>query len=144
MGSKPDRKERSKTILVVEDDDLIRSIVRIVLERLGYVLLEACDGADGLIVSRNFSGRIDLVVSDVKMPIMDGPEMVSRLQVERPGIKVLLISAYSTQSLPPELTKDFLPKPFLPAGIEQKVQEIFARDVASLGQAKRWLRSRPA
>jgi two-component system, cell cycle sensor histidine kinase and response regulator CckA len=101
---------------------------------MGHVLLEACDGADGITVSRNFSGRIFLVVSDVKMPKMDGPEMVSRLQAERPGIKVLFISAYSTQSLPPDLTEDFLPKPFLPAAIEKKVQEVFARDPASLGR----------
>jgi DNA-binding NtrC family response regulator len=143
MGSKPYRKERSKTILVVEDDDMIRFILRIVLGRMGYVVLEARDGADGLTVSRNFRGRIDLVVSDVRMPKMDGPEMVSHLQAERPGTKVLLISAYSTDSLPPDLKEDFLPKPFLPAAIEKKVQEILARDPASLGQAKLALTETP-
>ena len=60
---------------------------------MGHVLLEACDGAEGLTVSRNFSGRIDLVVSEVRMPKMDGPEMISRLQTERPGIRVLFMSA---------------------------------------------------
>src|SRR6516225_12051078 len=103
MATMPYRNE-SKTILVVDDDATIRSIVRIVLERMGHVLLEACDGADGLTVSRNFSGRIDLVVSDMRMPKMDGPEMVSRLQAERPGIKVLFMSAYYTQSPPPDRT----------------------------------------
>jgi CheY-like chemotaxis protein len=127
MPTTPDRNERSKTILVVEDADTIRSIVRIVLERMGHVVLEACDGADGLTVSRNFSGPIDLVVSDVRMPKVDGPEMVSRLQAERPGIRVLLISAYSAESVPPDLTEDFLAKPFLPAAIEKKVQEMFAQ-----------------
>jgi CheY-like chemotaxis protein len=126
-------RNESKTILVVDDDATIRSIVRIVLERMGHVLLEACDGADGLTVSRNFSGRIDLVVSDMRMPKMDGPEMVSRLQAERPGIKVLFMSAYYTQSPPPDRTEDFLPKPFLPAAIEKKVHEVFARDPASFG-----------
>ena len=101
---------------------------------MGHVLLEACDGAEGLTVSRNFSGGIDLVVSDVRMPKMNGPEMISRLQTERPGIRVLFMSAYSTQSLPPDLREDFLPKPFLPAAIEKKVQEVFARDPASLGR----------
>ena len=66
---------------------------------MGHVLLEACDGADGLTVSRNLGGRIDLVVTDVRMPKMDGSEMVSRLQLERPGIKVLFMSAYYTQSI---------------------------------------------
>jgi CheY-like chemotaxis protein len=133
MATTPYRNE-SKTILVVEDDATIRSIIRIVLERMGHVLLEAGDGAEGLTVSRNFSGRIDLVVSDVRMPKMDGPEMISRLQTERPGIRVLFMSAYSTQSLPADLREDFLPKPFLPAAIEKTVQEVFARDPASLGR----------
>ena len=133
MATTPFRNEPSKTILVVEDYDMIRSIVRIVLERMGHVVLEASDGVDGLTASRNFIGRIDLVISDVRMPKMDGPEMVSRLQIERPDIKVLLISAHSTESVPPDLREDFVAKPFLPAAIEKKVQEILARDPASSG-----------
>ena len=119
MATTPFRNEPSKTILVVEDYDMIRSIVRIVLERMGHVVLEASDGVDGLTASRNFIGRIDLVISDVRMPKMDGPEMVSRLQIERPDIKVLLISAHSTESVPPDLREDFVAKPFLPAAIEK-------------------------
>ena len=65
---------------------------------------------------------------------MNGPEMVSRIQAERPSIKVLFMSTYSMQSLPPDRTEDFLPKPILPAAIEKKVQEVFARDPASLGR----------
>ena len=103
---------------------------------MGHVVLEARDGSDGLTVSRSFSGRIDLVVSDVRKPNMDGPEMVTRLHVERPGTKVLLISAYSAESVPPDLTEDFLAKPFLPAAIEKKVQVMLARDPASSGQGE--------
>src|SRR6516164_8033480 len=106
MAITPNRNERIKTILVVEDDATIRYILRVVLERMGHAVLEGCDGADGLNVSRNFNERIDLVISDVRMPKMDGPEMVSRIQAERPGIKILLISAYSTESVPPDLSKD--------------------------------------
>jgi CheY-like chemotaxis protein len=128
MGTSQCRNARSNTILVVEDEATIRSIVRIVLERKGHIVLEAGDGMDGLTVSRAFSGRIDLVVSDVRMPKMDGPEMVSRLRAERPGIKILLMSAYFTQSLPSDTTEEFLAKPFLPADIEKKVQEMLAPD----------------
>jgi CheY-like chemotaxis protein len=128
------RNERSKTILVVEDDAVIRYIVRIVLERMGHIVLEACDGAEGLTVSRNFSNPIDLVVSDVRMPKMNGPEMVCRLQAERPGIRVLLISGYFTETVAPDLRAEFLPKPFLPGAIEKKVQEMLARDPVFSGR----------
>ena len=134
MATTPYRNERSNTILVVEDEATIRSIVRIVLERMGHIVLEAGDGADGLTVSRNFSGRIDLVVSDVRMAKMHGPEMVSHLQAERPGIKVLFISAFPTQSLPCDLTGEFLAKPFLPAAIEKTVREMFASETAPLAR----------
>jgi CheY-like chemotaxis protein len=137
MATTPNRNERSKTILVVDDEAVIRYIVRVVLERAGHLVLEAFDGAEGLIVSRNFSGRIDLVISDVRMPKMNGPEMVNRIRAERPGIKVLLISAYPTESVPPDVAEDFLAKPFLPAAIEKKVQEMLARDPTSSGR-KHW------
>jgi CheY-like chemotaxis protein len=136
MATPPYRNERTKTILVVEDDPTIRNILRIVVERMGHVVLEACDGRDGLSVSRTFGERIDLVISDVGMPKMDGPEMVGCLQAERPGIKVLLISAYATDSIRPDLTQDFLAKPFLPAAVQKKVQEMFARDPADSEQEK--------
>jgi CheY-like chemotaxis protein len=61
---------------------------------------------------------------------MDGPTMVRHLQVERPGIKVLLISGYSAETVPNHLMKDFLQKPFRPAAIEQKVQEMLTGEKA--------------
>ena len=91
MATTPSRNEQSKTILVVEDEATIRYILHSVLGRMGHVVLEASNGAEGLNVSQTFNGRIDLVIRDVRMPKMDGPEMVRRIQAERPGIKVLLI-----------------------------------------------------
>src|SRR5215472_12618982 len=118
--------ERICTVLVVEDEALIRDSLYIVLNRMGHVVLEARDGAEGLTVSRNFNGRIDLVIADVQMPKIDGPTMVRLLQAKRPGMKVLLISGDSPDSLPNASKKNFLHKPFLPNAIEQKVQEILA------------------
>jgi two-component system, cell cycle sensor histidine kinase and response regulator CckA len=124
------RNGRNGTILVVEDEPVIRYILHIILKRMGHVVLEACDGAEGLTVSRKFNDQIDLVIADIRMPKMDGPTMVRHLQAERPGMKVLLISGYSADSVPNDLMKDFLHKPFLPAAIEQKVQEMLAREKA--------------
>ena len=130
MAATPYLHERSCTILVVEDEALIRDSLHIVLKRMGHVVLEARDGAEGLTVSRNFNGQIDLVISDVRMPKVDGPTMVSLLQAKRPAMKVLLISGDSAQSVPNDSMKTFLHKPFPPAAIEQKVHEMLARDVA--------------
>jgi two-component system, cell cycle sensor histidine kinase and response regulator CckA len=128
MATTPYRNGRSCTILVVEDEAIIRYILHVVLKRMGHVVLEACDGAEGLTVSRKFNKRIDLVIADIRMPRMDGPTMVRQLQAERPEMKVLLISGYSVESVPTDLMEDFLHKPFLPAAIEQKVQEMLARE----------------
>jgi len=130
MAATPYCNERRSTILVVEDEALIRDFLHIVLKGMGHVVLEARDGAEGLTVSRNFNGRIDLVISDVRMPKVDGPTMVRLLQAKRPAMKVLLISGDSAESLPNDSRKNFLHKPFPPAAIEQKVQEMLARNEA--------------
>ena len=122
--------ERSCTILVVDGGALIRDTLHIVLKRMGHLVLEARDGAEGLIVSRNFNGRIDLVIADIRMPKVDGATMVRLLQAKRPGMKVLLISGDSGESVPNDGMKNFLHKPFPPAAIEQKVQQMLARDEA--------------
>ena len=62
---------------------------------------------------------------------MDGPTMVRHLHAERPDVEVLRISGYSAETVPNHLMKDFLQKPFLPAAIEQKVQEMLSREKAS-------------
>ena len=126
MAPTPYFNERSCTILVVDDEALIRDTLHIVLKRMGHVVLEARDGEEGRIVSRNFKGRIDLVIADVRMPKVDGPTMVRLLQAKRPSMKVLLISGDSAESVPNDWKRNFLPKPFLPAVIEQKVQEMLA------------------
>jgi two-component system, cell cycle sensor histidine kinase and response regulator CckA len=80
---------------VIEDEAAIRNLLLIILQRMGHIVLEARDGAEGLTVAREFNDRIDLVIADIRMPRMDGPTMARQLQAERPGMKVLLISGYS-------------------------------------------------
>lgn len=128
MAPTPHHNGRRKTVLIVEDEAVIRDVLHKVLKRMGHVVLEACDGEEGLTVSRKFNERIDLVIADIQMPRMDGPTLARHLQADRHGMKVLLISGYSAESVPKDLMKDFLNKPFLPSAIEQKVQEMLARE----------------
>jgi CheY-like chemotaxis protein len=71
---------RSRTILVVEDEAVIRYILPVDLKRMGHVVLKAGYGQEGLTVWRQFKDQIDLVIADVRMPRMDGPTMVRHLQ----------------------------------------------------------------
>jgi signal transduction histidine kinase len=82
------------TILVVEDEASVRRLICSALGGSGHRLLEAANGAEALSVAASFPGRIDLVVSDVVMPVMDGAEMAARLRRYRPELRVLFVSGY--------------------------------------------------
>ena len=89
------RRGRGETVLVVEDDDGVRSLVRRILSRHGYVVLEGTNGRDALSVARGHAGAIDLLLTDVVMPVMSGRELATTLLAERPAIKLLFMSAYA-------------------------------------------------
>ncbi|MFO1449000.1 MAG: MASE1 domain-containing protein [Opitutaceae bacterium] len=113
----PTRRGGTETILLVEDEDVVRSLNLRVLKRLGYTVLPAVNGHDALRVWREHAGEIDLLFTDVAMPGgMTGVELAARLTELKPGLKVLLTSGYSTDLKPGEVTLrshfSFLPKPF--------------------------------
>jgi CheY-like chemotaxis protein len=103
-----------KTILLVDDEQAVRSIVLRILRRANYDVVEAEDGAAAIRIAESHSGAIDLVVTDMFMPGMMGPEMVRKLMVMRPGIRALFMSGYadkdSTKGVPSGA--NFLGKPF--------------------------------
>lgn len=104
------------TILLVEDEDAVRTFAVRALGTRGYTVLEAESGDVALEIVDSHEGTIDLVVSDVVMPNMDGPTMVKQLQEKRPGTKIIFISGYAedafAKSLDPSVDFRFLPKPF--------------------------------
>jgi two-component system cell cycle sensor histidine kinase/response regulator CckA len=101
------------TVLVVDDEPLIRTLLMLILEQDGYAVFSAENGAEALSIARRYGERIDLVVSDVLMPEMDGPTLASRLRIERPKLPVLLMSdAYAIEDLGLRKAYPFLPKPF--------------------------------
>jgi len=82
----------SNTVLLVEDEDAVREPVSKLLRKAGYTVLEAADGPRALEVCESYNGVIDLVVSDVVMPIMSGKELAAKLLARRPSLKVLFMS----------------------------------------------------
>jgi len=125
-----------ETILVVEDEAGIRALVRKILRRQGYVVLEASNGDDALKICAGHKGKIDLLVTDVMMPRMSGRELADRLTALRPDLRVLYVSGYTDDAMLgsgsfPSGTA-FLQKPFTLGSLLGKV-----REVLDIGQSRR-------
>jgi len=118
-------------VLVVENEAAIRNLVQLALERHGYHILAAESGADALRVASGHAGRIHLLITDVVIPDMNGPEIARRLAVARPGLTTLFMSGYMDDALGdhglPREHVDFLQKPFSPRVLALKVREILDR-----------------
>ena len=123
-----------ETILVVEDESGVRELACEFLKVSGYTVLEAKDGLEALEIASRHPGTIHLVLSDMVMPRMSGPELAGRLKTIRPGVKILFMSGYSEYSngelgqLSPQ--PPVLQKPFSVSSLVEKVQEIFAESAA--------------
>jgi signal transduction histidine kinase/CheY-like chemotaxis protein len=115
-------------VLVVEDEEQLRSLMRRVLERCGYAVLAAAGGVEALRAAARQVGPIDLLVTDVVMPDMSGPEVARYLAAVRPGIRTLYVSGYTDPALAErmglEASAPFLSKPFTPAMLAAKVREV--------------------
>jgi two-component system cell cycle sensor histidine kinase/response regulator CckA len=117
----------NETVLLVEDEEAVRVLARKILLRQGYRVLEACNGSDGLATAAAHDGRIDVVVTDVVMPLMNGRGLVERLTAERPGIHVLYLSGYTNDDIVRRGALDhdgrrILQKPFTTAALAQAVR----------------------
>jgi DNA-binding response OmpR family regulator len=100
-------------ILVADDEVMIRNLVTLLLQGHGYVVLSASDGQEGLELSRKYPGTIDLVITDVEMPRLNGMNLCAHLLEERPGIKVIVMSGADVGEIVSQnINMPFLPKPF--------------------------------
>jgi two-component system, cell cycle sensor histidine kinase and response regulator CckA len=126
----PSRAEHrgSELVLVVEDDDRVRALACMILRRYGYRVLEASSSGDALIVCEQHPETIALVLADVVMPRMSGPELAVRLRAARPEIKVLFMSGYTRndqiQHGMDDACTDFVQKPLLPASLARGVRDV--------------------
>jgi two-component system, cell cycle sensor histidine kinase and response regulator CckA len=119
-----------ETVLVVEDEESVRKFVRKILEKIGYLVIEAVDGADALKVIDEHGQKIDLVLTDVVMPKVGGPELIGRLREIHPGSRVLYMSGYTDRTVPLERDSGaaFIQKPFTPSQLGQKLKEVFSAE----------------
>jgi two-component system, cell cycle sensor histidine kinase and response regulator CckA len=127
-------RHRSVTILIVEDNDNLRNLLQRTLEGFGFSVLPAADGAEALRWSEQHEGSIEIVVSDIVMPELNGLELSQRIRVARPETKFLFITGFSDQF--PELHEygaSILEKPFLRSELLRKVEEILNQGKAATG-----------
>jgi signal transduction histidine kinase len=118
----------AETILIVEDEAAVRRMAARALAAQGYAILEAENGAEALEVLARGGSPIDLVLTDVVMPLVNGRELGERLSVERPGLRVLFMSGYTDDDIVRRGLlrpgSPFLQKPFMPGDLSRKVREV--------------------
>jgi len=118
----------TETVLVVEDEAAVRNLVRAVLERKGYVVFVAHDGAAALDLVDKHTGAIHVLLTDVVMPGMNGRELAERIVKDHPGVRILYMSGYMDDAVMRhgivESGVAFLQKPFTPLALARKVREV--------------------
>jgi two-component system cell cycle sensor histidine kinase/response regulator CckA len=118
----------TETVLLVEDEDAVRAIARRILERSGYTVIEARHGIAALEVCRQHRGSIDVLVTDVVMPEMGGPELAERLAEMCPDVRVIFMSGYADRNLihgnGSRGATALIDKPFTPERLARKIREV--------------------
>ena len=131
----------TETILLVDDDDQVRAATRAILLKNGYDVIDASGGAEALQRADAYSGVIHLLVSDVVMPEMSGPELAKRLTKARPELKVLCMSGYTDDSIIRhgvlEARIEFIQKPITSAALAVRVRQLLdAVEIAGRGMSR--------
>jgi PAS domain S-box-containing protein len=122
-----DTSRGSETVLLVEDDEAVRLLARVTLERVGYRVLQAGNPKEAARLATEFAGPIHLLLSDVIMPESEGPPLLDRLVSARPALRVLYMSGYAGEAVRHVLMVEdtpFLQKPFTPHALSHKVREV--------------------
>ena len=125
------------TILIVEDEPVLRDMARLILENCGYRLLEADSGKEALAVWQRACSAIDLLLTDIVMPGMNGPEMAACIHKTLPRLRVVFMSGYTEQALARagevDASFEYLQKPFTLKTLTQKVAKVLDNREAHAG-----------
>jgi CheY-like chemotaxis protein len=125
----------SETILLVEDEESLRELARETLQLFGYTVLVAKHGVEALDIGERHEGALDLLLTDVIMPQLNGPELAEQLGRRRPGLRVLFMSGYTgtllghSRGLDPGVA--LLEKPFSPDALARKVRDVLDASAAT-------------
>lgn len=118
----------TETILVVEDEELLRTLIQSLLENNGYTVLTAKDGEEAVELYRQAKDKIDLVLMDVGLPKLDGRGVFFGLRALNPNVKVILASGYLEPHIKTELmnagAREFVQKPYIPNEVLMKIRKI--------------------
>jgi DNA-binding NtrC family response regulator len=118
----------SETVLLVEDNAQVRTVAREILRRYGYEVVEAPGAAEAIRLAAAHPGKLDLLLTDMRMPHMSGIELARHVTRDRPQMRVLCMSGYTDdQTLRDGVQGEriaFLQKPFTPDSLAQKVREV--------------------
>ena len=132
LGKLPAKETVTETVLLVEDAEALRKLTHTLLEQNGYRVLAAADGAEALRIVGGHPDRIDLVLTDVIMPGLNGQALATRLEALRPGLKVLYMSGYTDRVLLERGTlasgTNLLHKPFTEDSLIRKIREVLEAD----------------
>ncbi len=132
--SEPSDLRGSEVIMIVEDSEQVRQLATRALGRLGYSILEATNGEEALRMLESTDQRIDLLITDLVMPILGGKQLVERLRVRRPSLCVLYMSGYAPSAITHQSLIDpgapMLPKPFTPRILARQVRQVLDEQAA--------------